>query len=96
MAVELITKEDLNAFKFELLSEIKTVLKAKNTNSEQKEWLKSYEVRKMLRISPGTLQHLRVSGTITYTKIGGLMFYKHSEILRLLDENSSSKQSRAI
>lgn len=76
MAVELITKEDLNSFKTELLTEIRTLLKPKASNPAQKEWLKSYEVRKLLSISPGKLQNMRVNGTIVFTQIGDLMFYK--------------------
>jgi hypothetical protein len=38
---------------------------------QSKQWLKSVDVRKMLNISPGTLQNLRINGTLRYTKIGG-------------------------
>lgn len=48
--------------------------------SEQKEWLKSYKVRKLLSISPGTPQTLRKKGTIRFSKIGGLIFYKYADI----------------
>jgi len=39
----------------------------------------------MLKISPGTLQNLRVNGTIRYTKIGGILYYKQEDIHRLLE-----------
>ena len=35
----------------------------------------------MLRISPGTLQNLRVNGTLAYTKIGGIIYYKYEDIV---------------
>jgi len=86
MNVELITKEDLKQFKTEMLTEIKHLIKPGQGQSKQ--WLKSYEVRKLLNISPGTLQNLRVNGILRYTKIGGLLYYKHEDIIQLLENNS--------
>jgi hypothetical protein len=86
MNVELITKEDLKQFKSELLLEIKQIIKPGDGQSKQ--WLKSNEVRKLLNISPGTLQNLRISGTLRYTKIGGMMYYKLEDIHRLLEEGN--------
>lgn len=82
MAVELITKDDLIKFKQDLFSELKQILSGHNT--EQKQWLKSYEVRELLGISRGTLQNLRTNGTLTATKIGGLMFYAYDDIQKLM------------
>ncbi|MBB5645976.1 helix-turn-helix domain-containing protein [Pedobacter cryoconitis] len=81
MQVEIITKDDLKQFKTELLNDIKAIVKSQE---KTKEWLKSAEVRKMLNISPGTLQNLRINGTLSYTKIGGMMYYKLEDITRLL------------
>jgi hypothetical protein len=86
MNVELITREDLKQFKNELLTEMKHLLKPGQGQSKQ--WLKSYEVRKLLNISSGTLQNLRVNGTLHYTKIGGLLYYKYEDITKLLEDNS--------
>ena len=74
------TKQDLEEIKTEILNEIRTFLKAKRTPQE-KEWLKAFEVRKLLGISPGTLQNMRINGTITYTKLGGLTFYRYEDIV---------------
>jgi hypothetical protein len=76
-AIELITKEDLKQFKSELLTEIQP--------GQSKQWLKSNEVRKLLNISPGTLQNLRINGTLRYTKIGGMMYYKLEDIHKVLE-----------
>ncbi|QJD98513.1 helix-turn-helix domain-containing protein [Mucilaginibacter robiniae] len=80
---ELITKEDLKAFKAELLEEMKSILSP--VKAQRKQWIKSQEVRTLLDISPGTLQNLRVNGTLTYTKIGGILYYKQEDIQKLLD-----------
>lgn len=85
-AIDLITKEDLKQFKNEMLTEMKHLLKPGQGQSKQ--WLKSYEVRKLLNISPGTLQNLRVNGTLRYTKIGGLLYYKLEDIQTLLEGGS--------
>ncbi|MBA4135188.1 MAG: DNA-binding protein [Flavobacterium sp.] len=85
MAIEVITREDLNEFRILLLSDLKELLKV---NPQQtKQWLKSGEVRKLLNISPGTLQTLRINKTLTYTKIGGILYYDNADIDKLLSAN---------
>ena len=83
MNVEVITKEDLKEFKNELLSEIKQLMQP--GIGQPKQWLKSSEVRKLMNISPGTLQNLRINGTLHYTKIGGIMYYKAGDIDKLMN-----------
>jgi hypothetical protein len=85
MIVNIITKEDLQEFKDELLKEIKNLFNVKI--SEQKLWLRSSEVRKLLNISSGTLQNLRNEGTITYTRIGGTLYYNYKDIEKMLNGN---------
>ena len=85
MAVQIITPEDLEAFRLTLLQDLKQLL-AKQSQPEKK-WLKSKEVRSLLNISPGTLQTHRINGTLTYTKIGGIMYYDNSDIDKLLNGN---------
>ena len=81
--IEMITREDLKQFKSELLEEIRQIMKPGQGQSKQ--WLKSVDVRKMLNISPGTLQNLRINGTLRYTKIGGMMYYKLEDIHKVLE-----------
>ncbi len=93
MAVDIITTEDLRAFKAELLEEIERIIKGTN-GQPTKKWLKSQEVRKLLGISPGTLQNLRVNGTLPYTKVGGVIFYDFQDIQKMLTENRISNHGR--
>lgn len=86
MATTVLTVEDLQDFKKELLQELKTLFPNQQT-AQNKKWLKSIEVRKMLSISPGTLQNLRINGTIPYTKMGGVIYYDSEEIQRILVSN---------
>lgn len=83
-AFDLITKEDLEKFKIELFAELRRPSYKLNKKDEQKEWLKSYEVRKLLNISAGTLATHRRNGTLQFSKIGGLLYYRHDDIEKLL------------
>lgn len=84
MAISIITKEDLQQFKIELLEDIKDLL---NSNTkEQKLWLRSSEVKKLLNISSGTLQNLRINETLSYSKIGGTLYYNYKDIEKLLTD----------
>jgi hypothetical protein len=84
MPTEIVTTDDLREFKSELIKEIRQLL-AVHHGQPSKKWLKSYEVRKLLGISPGTLQNMRINGSLPYTKIGGVMFYDYEEIKKMLE-----------
>jgi hypothetical protein len=83
MPAQILTTDDLMGFKIELLEGIKKLLR-EQTELPVKKWLKSPEVRKILAISPGTLQNLRVNGTLPYIKIGGVIYYDYSDIIDML------------
>lgn len=89
MAATIITTEDLLEFKIDLLEEIRKIIGSQIT-TQTKKWLKSTEVRKLLNISPGTLQNLRSNGTLSYTKIGGTIYYENQDIDKLLQNNKVS------
>ena len=86
MGTTFITTEDLMEFKVELLEDIKELLQNQSGQAPRK-WLKSNEVRELLGISPGTLQNLRINGTLPFTKIGGILYYDHREIMEVLERN---------
>ena len=41
----------------------------------------------LLQVSPGTLQNLRINGTLPYTKVGGIIYYDAAEIQNVMDAN---------
>lgn len=82
MEVNILTKQDLQEFKKELLEDIKNLLNDKI--SEQKLWLRSSEVKELLKISSGTLQNLRINGTLSYTRVGGTLYYNYKDIEKML------------
>ena len=81
MPLELLTIKDLQDFKRELFDELK-----KHFSKEDppvKKLLKSREVRKLLRISPGSLQNLRNNGTLPYSQIGKIIYYHPEDLDKL-------------
>tara|TARA_R110002049_G_scaffold306632_1_gene505408 strand:- start:238 stop:522 length:285 start_codon:yes stop_codon:yes gene_type:complete len=86
MPTAIITTDDLREFKMELLDDIKNLL-AKQASGNIKKYLKSSEVMDFLQVSPGTLQNLRINGTLPYTKVGGIIYYDASEIQNVMDAN---------
>lgn len=79
-----VTAADLEIFKKELLDAIKKLIEQKS-QAQKKYWLKSYEVMKMLGLSPGTLQTLRNNGTLPFSKLGGVIYYDIDVINQILE-----------
>ncbi|MEN7551837.1 helix-turn-helix domain-containing protein [Rapidithrix thailandica] len=94
MATQIITTDDLLEFKLELFRELKNLLE-ETSYHKRKKWLKSGEVRELLGISPGTLQNMRVNGSLPYTKIGGVIFYDYQDICKMLEENRITRPQQA-
>ena len=84
MNVELLTKNDFQTLKIEIIDELRKIL---GRTSETKEWLKSSDVMSMLNCSPGTLQNLRVNGSLPFTKMGGTIYYSYSDVMKVLEGN---------
>lgn len=84
MSLTILTKEDLQEFKTDILNEIKNLLTSNNATPKQ--WLKSNEVRTILKISAGTLQNLRINGTLKYKRIGGIIYYNYEDIVKMLEK----------
>jgi hypothetical protein len=91
MTYEIITQEDLQKFRLQLLEDMTRIVSGAVQPQANKEWLRSSEVRKMLGISHGTLQNLRIKNILPHRKVGGLMYYKYQDILRLLEGDDTSK-----
>jgi hypothetical protein len=83
MAVTILTKEDLQEFKEEMLKEMKAILEA--GPAKPRKWVRSAVVLELLQVSPGSLQTLRINGTLRYSKIGGMVFYDYNHIEQLLE-----------
>jgi hypothetical protein len=91
MAAEIITKEDLQEFGEHLLNQMKVLITGDSTE-EPRKFLKSYQVKNLLKISNNTLQTLRDNGTIPFTKIGGILYYSYEDIMKVLKGEVKSKR----
>jgi hypothetical protein len=83
MQVELVTKADIQSLKAEIVEEIRRIFKT----PQKQEWLKSSDVQKLLQCSPGTLQNLRVNGTLPFTKMGGTTYYAYDDVMTVMSKN---------
>lgn len=81
-ANQLLTKEDLAAFHKTVINDIRELL---SKSTEKPTYLKSGEVRQILKISKSTLQLLRVNGKLSCTKLGNTYYYKYDDICKLMN-----------
>jgi len=72
------------------LDEIRKLLTAKSVGAP-KRFLKSNDVMELLKISPGTLQNLRINGALPYSKVGGVILYDWEQIQQVISGNQVGK-----
>ncbi|MDZ4072971.1 MAG: helix-turn-helix domain-containing protein [Sediminibacterium sp.] len=77
---EIATKADIQ----EVLLAIEKLKFSINKKVEEKTFLRSADVRKMLNISDSTLQRLRISGLLNSKKVNGTWFYKLEDIKQII------------
>ena len=82
--MEVVTKEDLQEFRIQLLQDIRQMIAPRGAKLD-KPWLKNSEVRKLLNISANTIQRLRTTGKLRSSKIGGIHYYRYEDIEKLLN-----------
>lgn len=86
-----VTKEDLRQFSLLLLDKIAILLKeqaqAKN-ETDNAEWIKTGSVRKMLDLSAGSVQNLRISGKVRFKKVLGSYYYNREDLQNLFKDET--------
>ena len=78
-------KRLLDATKSELLSELESRLKL-NKSEAYPEWLRTYQVKKMLNVSDATLHNYRANNILASRKIRGSHFYLKTDVLKLMTD----------
>ena len=73
--------------KINTIAKFVTAMQAKADEEPADDWVDSYDVCSFLKISAKTLQRLRASNSVTYSRIRGKIFYRISEIQRLMNNN---------
>lgn len=90
---EIVTKDDLRQFGLVLLDKIKIVIQENafaQTKSPQPEWLKSKSVRKMLDISAGSVQNLRMTQKVRFKKVLGSYYYNKEDLEKLFSDAANT------
>jgi hypothetical protein len=82
---QLVAVADLEQFKEDILLSLARLIN-EHSAPPPKKWLKSYEVKKLLALSNGTLQTLRSNGTLPFTKIGNTAYYEIGDIEKIMQE----------
>jgi hypothetical protein len=88
MPIEVITKEDLQQFRTQLINDLKELLIPKDAKLV-KPWLRNSEVRKLLNISANTVQRLRIAGKLPSSKVGGIHYYRYEDIEKLMSSDAA-------
>lgn len=85
---DIVTKEDLQQFGLKMMNDFRIAMQEllPVTSGTQPEWLKSKVVRKLLDISPASLQSLRITGSIKFKKVLGSYYYKRTDIEKLFTD----------
>ncbi|MGD9928752.1 MAG: helix-turn-helix domain-containing protein [Mangrovibacterium sp.] len=65
------------------------VLKQTRTEKFKQDWIEGQEVMLALNISKRTLQTLRDTGTLPYSRVNGKFYYKVADLEKLLESNYS-------
>ncbi|KOS08066.1 hypothetical protein AM493_19945 [Flavobacterium akiainvivens] len=87
---EIVTKEDLRQFGLLMMNSFReaiTDVVSKGATEFSLEWIKSKVVRKLLDMSPASLQNLRVTGKIRFKKVLGSYYYNKADIENLFNED---------
>lgn len=88
---EIITKEDLRQFGLQLLDKMRIIIQETTpaqTELVQPEWLKSKAVKKLLDISAGSVQNLRVTQKVRFKKVLGSYYYNKEDLQKLFNDES--------
>ena len=65
----------------------KVLARLKPSAAGPKAWLTNKETMAFLGLSKTSLQRYRASGRLAYSKIGGNIYYKYSDLVAVLEEN---------
>lgn len=87
MAIEIVTKDDLQTFRVQLLNDIKALLAERNSQTKGEiEGYKTKDVRKILGCCYNTLKALRIARKIRIKKVGGTIYYNREDVRKLVEE----------
>ncbi len=86
--IEVVSKNDLLQIKKDLIEEMRKLLNERPKTQEM-DYLKSKEVKRILKCSDSTLQYYRESGKLSFTKVGSTYYYTREGIGQLMNSATS-------
>ncbi len=89
MSFNLIDEQKLDRI-FQEIDSLRKELQDDKTKKNKKlseTWLDNQDVMEILKTSPRTLQNFRDNGVLPFSKIGGKIYYKASDVEQLLKDN---------
>ena len=78
---EIVTKADIE----NLMQAIEGIRSLVATSKQEQKFLRSADVRKLLNISDGTLQRLRITNTLPAKKVNGTWFYLYDDVVKMMN-----------
>jgi excisionase family DNA binding protein len=76
---------------FQELTEIKKMVQ-KPSEKPENSWLDNQEVMQLLKISTRTLATLRKNGKLAFSKQGGKIRYRYTDVLKHIEANYNGKK----
>lgn len=89
MSFNLIDEHKLTRI-FDEIGSLRQELKAEKVKNSKKlcdNWFDNQDVMELLKISPRTLQNMRDTKVLPYSKVGGKIYYKASDVEKILNDN---------
>lgn len=68
--------------------------KSTDQPASSEQWIDNQDVMQSLHISPRTLQTLRSNGTLPFSRIGNKLYYRNSDIQRILQNHYTMMKLR--
>ena len=89
MDIIAIEKESFDSFKkkLELIASLVPKQLSNNILYIEQEWIEGKKLATSLNLPPHRLQHLRESGTLSFSTIGKKIYYRIAEVKSLLEQN---------
>ena len=87
---EIITRIDLINFKDEVLNSFSEIIRNELSGHLSKKWIRAKELQKLTGWSSSSIQTYRANGTLTYSKVGGTVFYDLEHLMNLLETNAKN------
>ncbi|MFC2080880.1 helix-turn-helix domain-containing protein [Bacteroidota bacterium] len=84
---ELLTRKDLYDLEAKIMDKLN---KLSEKDDNRKKWYRTADLIKILNLSASSIQSLRTSGTLPFSKVGGTLFYDPNDVKEMITKNKKS------